>query len=108
MEGFHFQFKGGFNVGFAGKFKDTNGSLDFLLEIFVLGREGLLSTSRGTNCKLDADGTGNERVVGKVEFDFLKPCERRFEFEVLKYVMLNKQLYSHRERPDCNVGAELG
>jgi hypothetical protein len=56
MEGFHFQFKGGFNVGFAAKFKDTNGSLDFLLEIFVLGREGLLSTGRGTNCKIDVVG----------------------------------------------------
>jgi hypothetical protein len=68
MQGFHFQFKGGFDVVFAIEFEDTHSSLNFLLETFVLGsRKGLLSTGRGTNSKLDAGGTGNERVVGKVE-----------------------------------------
>jgi hypothetical protein len=84
MEGFHFEFQGGFDVGFARKFKDTNGSLDFLLEIFVLGREGLLSTGRGTNCKLDAAERGMKESLARLSLIFSSLASDDLSFKYSK------------------------
>jgi hypothetical protein len=72
MEGLHFQVEGGLDEIFASNLKDTHIHLDSLGERFELGRVGLLSSRRGTNCKFDTGGPLNEGVVGKVEFDLLK------------------------------------